>query len=112
MHNVNVLIKGKERCTLQVNPADAQRLGIDDAGYAIVRSRVGEVKSLVEITDEVMPGVVSLPHGWGYDEPGIEMYTAKTRPGVNSNRLTDDAAMDALSGNGVLNGIPVDIMAS
>ena len=59
-----------------------------------------------------MPGVVCLPHGWGYDEEGIEMHTAKTKPGVNSNRLTDDAALDDLSGNCTLNGIPVDVTAA
>ena len=59
-----------------------------------------------------MPGVVCLPHGWGYDEAGIEMSTAKTKPGVNSNALTDDAALDVLSGNCALNAIPVEVTAS
>ena len=111
MHNVDVLIKGKERCTLQVHPADADRLGLVDGSTAMVKSRVGKVMSPVEVTDEVRPGVVSLPHGWGYDEPGIEMHTAKTRPGVNSNALTDDSHLDDLSGNCVLNGIPVEVVA-
>lgn len=110
MHNVNVLIKGRERCTLQVNPVDAESLGVTDGGNAVIRSRVGEVSAPVEITDAVMAGVVSLPFGWGYDEPGIEMHTARTRPGVNSNVLTDDATYDLLSGNAVLNGIAVDVI--
>ncbi|MGH1493913.1 MAG: molybdopterin-dependent oxidoreductase [Acidimicrobiales bacterium] len=111
MHNLNVLIKGKTDCTLQVHPDDAGRLGLVDGGAAQVQSRVGKVSAAVEITDEVMPGVVCLPHGWGYDEAGIEMQTAKTKPGVNSNALTDDAALDALSGNCQLNGIPVEVTA-
>jgi len=112
MHNLNVLIKGKTDCTLQVHPDDASRLGLIDGGSAQVQSRVGMVVAPVEVTDEVMPGVVCLPHGWGYDEAGIEMYTAKTKPGVNSNALTDDAALDVLSGNCALNAIPVEVTAS
>jgi len=112
MHNLNVLIKGKTDCTLQVHPNDASRLGLSNGGEANVQSRVGKVTASVEITDQVMPGVVCLPHGWGYDEPGIEMNTAKTKPGVNSNALTDDTALDALSGNCALNGIPVEVTAA
>ncbi|MEM7095656.1 MAG: molybdopterin-dependent oxidoreductase [Actinomycetota bacterium] len=110
LHNVNVLIKGREQCTLQVNPLDAERLGLAPEGTAIVRSAVGQVTAPVEVTDAIMPGVVCLPHGWGYEEDGIEMNTARTRPGVNSNALTDDAPLDRLSGNAVLNGIPVEVV--
>jgi len=112
MHNVNVLIKGKDRCTLQMHPDDAARLGIVVDGNAVVRSRVGALTAPVQLTDDVMRGVVSLPHGWGYDEDGIEMHTAKTRPGVNSNALTDDTILDVLSGNCALNAIPVEITAA
>jgi len=100
----------REQCTLQVPPDDAASLGLAAEGQAIVRSRVGEVTAPVEVTDAVMPGVVCLPHGWGYEEDGIEMNTARTRPGVNSNALTDDAPLDLLSGNAVLNGIPVEVV--
>jgi len=109
MHNVEVLIKGKERCTLQVHPDDAATIGLAHGGRATVRSRVGEVTAPVEVTDEVMAGVVSLPFGWGHDTPGIEMRVARSRPGVNSNILADDAAIDELSGNAVLNAIPVRV---
>jgi len=111
MHNLNILIKGKTDCTLQVHPDDAERLGLTDGGSAQVQSRVGKVTAPVEVTDQVMKGVVCLPHGWGYDEDGIEMHTAKTKPGVNSNALTDDATLDALSGNCALNAIPVTVAA-
>ena len=70
MHNVEVLVKGKERCTLQVHPDDAARLGLVDGGQAEVASRVGTVEVPVEVTDAIRPGVVSLPHGWGHDAPG------------------------------------------
>ena len=112
MHNVRILTKGRTDCTLHVHPDDATRLGLLDGADAVITSRVGEVKAPVEITDEVMPGVVCLPHGWGYDEDGIEMHTAKTKPGVNANALTDDQALDLLSGNCALNGIPVAVAAA
>ena len=110
MHNVRVLVKGKERCLLQVHPADAERLGLSDGGRAAVRSRVGCVEAPVEVTDAVRPGVVSLPHGWGHDLPGTALAVAAERPGVNSNVLTDEAVLDPLSGTSALNAIPVEVV--
>ena len=107
MHNVNVLVKGKPRCTLQVHPDDAGRLGLGDE--AKVSSRIGTVVVPVEVTDAVMPGVVSLPHGWGHDLPGVQMHVARANAGVNSNLLADEDLFDPLSGNAVFNGIPVDV---
>ena len=109
MHNVNVLVKGKERCTLQVNPADASRVGVEDGGSAKVSSRVGTVVADVEVTDAVMSGVVSLPHGWGHDAPGAQLSIASQHAGVNFNLLADDELFDAISGNAVLNGVPVEV---
>jgi anaerobic selenocysteine-containing dehydrogenase len=109
MHNLEVLVKGKPRCTLLISPYDASRLGLSDGGQATVRSRVGQLTATVEVTDRMMPGVVSLPHGWGHDLPGVRQSVAQARPGVNSNLLTDETRLDPLSGNAVLNGIPVDI---
>jgi anaerobic selenocysteine-containing dehydrogenase len=109
MHNVNVLVKGAQRCTLQVHPDDADALGLADGGAARVTSRVGEVVAPVEVTDAIRPGVVSLPHGWGHDAPGAKMRVAAEHAGVNSNVLSDDRAMDPLSGTSVLNGIPVEV---
>ncbi|MFZ4719375.1 MAG: molybdopterin oxidoreductase family protein [Ilumatobacteraceae bacterium] len=110
MHNIEVLVKGKPRCTLQVHPDDAARLGVADGGVARVTSRVGSVDASVEVTDAVRPGVVSLPHGWGHGQPGTRLRVAAERAGVNSNVLTDHEALDPLSGTSVLNGIPVDIV--
>lgn len=112
MHNVPILLKGKTACTLQVHPDDAARLGLVDGGEARVASQVGELVAPVEVTDELAPGVVCLPHGWGYGEAGIEMNAAKNKPGVNSNSLTDDAVLDELSGNCALNAIPVTVTAA
>jgi anaerobic selenocysteine-containing dehydrogenase len=109
MHNIEVLVKGRPRCTLQVHPLDADRLGVVDGASARVTSRVGSVVAPVEVTDAIRPGVVSLPHGWGHDLPGTRLRVAAERAGVNSNVLADHAAMDPLSGTAVLNGIPVTV---
>ncbi|MBL8774373.1 MAG: molybdopterin oxidoreductase family protein [Acidimicrobiales bacterium] len=109
MHNVEVLVKGKDRCTLQVHPDDAARLGLTDGGPAEVASRVGKVVAPVEVTDEILAGVVSLPHGWGHDDPAVDMAVAAAHAGVNCNVLTDDGPLDPLSGNAVLNGVPVTV---
>lgn len=111
MHNLPALSGGRERCTLQVNPGDAARLGLTDGGAARVTSRVGSVEAPVEVTAAIMQGVVSLPHGWGHHLDGTRLRVAATHPGVNSNLLADEAALDPLSGNAVLNGIPVSVEA-
>ncbi|MGZ4683712.1 MAG: molybdopterin oxidoreductase family protein, partial [Acidimicrobiales bacterium] len=110
MHNVDVLVKGKERCTLQVHPDDAANLGLVDGGQAEVASRVGKLVAPVEVTEAIRPGVVSLPHGWGHSSAGARMDVAAAHPGVNSNILTDEDQIDPLSGNAVLNGIPVTVV--
>ena len=109
MHNVEVLVKGKARCTLHVNPLDAARWGLADGGSAHLAGRVGHLDVPVEVTDAVRAGVVSLPHGWGHDVEGVRMDVAGRHPGVNSNLVADDLLVDVLSGNAVLNGIPVTV---
>lgn len=111
MHNIEVLVKGKPRCTLHVHPLDADRLGLVDGGVAHVASRVGAVDATVEVTESIRPGVVSLPHGWGHGVEGTRLRVAAERAGVNSNVLADDEAIDPLSGTSVLNGIPVEVTA-
>ena len=111
MHNIEVLVKGAPRCTLQVHPDDAAQFGLTQGGHALVTSRVGSVEAIVEVTDAIRPGVVSLPHGWGHGVPGTRLRVAGERAGVNSNVLTDDEALDPLSGTSVLNGIPVTLAA-
>ena len=108
MHNLPALVKGKDRCTVQIHPDDAERLGLADGGHARVSSAAGELVVPVEVTDEIMPGVVSIPHGWGHDEPGNRMAVAVAQPGVNSNVLAP-VDVDVPSGNAVLNGIPVEV---
>jgi anaerobic selenocysteine-containing dehydrogenase len=109
MHNLPALVKGPDRCTLQISPADADRLGLADGGQARITSRVGSVAAPVEVTSDLMPGVVSLPHGWGHDVEEARLRIAKAHPGVNTNALTDDRAYDVASGTAVLFGTPVTV---
>ncbi|MDZ7700240.1 MAG: molybdopterin-dependent oxidoreductase [Deltaproteobacteria bacterium] len=109
MANIGSLVSGPPRCVLHVHPEDASRLGLEAGMTAEVKSRVGRVVVPVEITPDIRPGVVSLPHGWGHDLPGVKMKVAKAHGGLNSNVLSDDNRYDPLSNNAVLNGIPVKI---
>jgi anaerobic selenocysteine-containing dehydrogenase len=109
MHNLPMLVSGPAQCTLHVHPDDATRLELIDGERAELRSRTGTVRAIVEVTDAVMPGVVSLPHGWGHDVRGAELRVAAAHAGANSNVLADELLVDAVSGNAVLNGIPVEV---
>ncbi|GAP51654.1 molybdopterin oxidoreductase family protein [Streptomyces azureus] len=109
MHNVPALTGGSNRCTLHIHPEDAERLGVRDGAPVRVTGAGGEVTAPAEVTDEVRRGVVSLPHGWGHDRPGTRLSHAVTDPGVNVNQLLDGRLLDPLSGNAVLNAVPVEV---
>ncbi|GGY00496.1 molybdopterin oxidoreductase family protein [Streptomyces anandii] len=109
MHNVPALTGGSNRCTVHIHPDDAGRLGIADGAPVRVKGAGGEVTAPAEVTADVRPGVVSLPHGWGHDRPGTRLAHAATDPGVNVNQLLDGSLLDPLSGNAVLNGVPVEL---
>jgi anaerobic selenocysteine-containing dehydrogenase len=109
MHNVPALMKGDDPCTLLLHPDDATRLGLADGDRARISSSASSVEAPVQITRDIMSGVVSLPHGWGHDQPGTRMSVANARHGVNINRLMSNLAIDPLSGNAALNAIPVKI---
>jgi anaerobic selenocysteine-containing dehydrogenase len=109
MHNVPVLVKGRNRCTLQIHPRDARSCGVAHGALATVRSEQGAVEVEVEVTDLIMAGVVCLPHGWGHDKAGTRLSVARDRPGVNNNLLAPLQAVDVPSGNAALNGIPVTV---
>ncbi|XRQ06956.1 molybdopterin oxidoreductase family protein [Actinomadura welshii] len=109
LHNVPELVRGSNTCTLQLNPADADRLGVTAGGSVRVTSRTGTIEAIAEPTDTLMPGVVSLPHGWGHDRPGTRTQVAHQHAGVNVNAVTDEQEIDPLSGNAVFNGVPVSI---
>jgi anaerobic selenocysteine-containing dehydrogenase len=110
MHNFRRLTKGKARHQLMMNPEDAARLALKSGQRVRVSSRVGEVSVELDVSDAVMPGVVSLPHGWGHGRAGTRMRVADRTPGVCVNDLTDDQDVDKLSGNAVLNGVPVTVV--
>jgi anaerobic selenocysteine-containing dehydrogenase len=109
MHNLPMLVSGPERCTAWVHPDDAARLGLADGEPVLVSSRAGAVEVPVAITEDVMPGVVSIPHGWGHGGRGVQLQVAGDHAGVNSNLLADENLIDPISGNAVLNGIPVEL---
>jgi len=110
MHNCPSLLKGPERCTLLMHPEDAVRLGLQRGARASVQSRVGEVVLPVEITSDVMPGVVSMPHGFGHSRAGTRMKNAHERPGVSMNDITDDEQTEGMMGNAVLTAVPVAVV--
>ncbi|MFA1541557.1 molybdopterin dinucleotide binding domain-containing protein [Actinomadura monticuli] len=109
LHNVPELVRGSNTCTLQLNPADAERLGVTAGDTIRVTSRAGTLDAVTDPTDTVMPGVVSLPHGWGHDRPGTRTAVAHEHAGVNVNAVTDEQEIDPLSGNAVFNGVPVTL---
>lgn len=105
LHNVATLVSGTNKCTLQIHPADVDRLGLGE--QAVVSSAVGTVTVPLEPTEAIMPGVVSLPHGWGHG--ASPQAVAQAHAGVNANALTDDSVVDVPSGNAVFNGVPVTV---
>jgi anaerobic selenocysteine-containing dehydrogenase len=110
MHNLPALAGGTNRCTLQIHPDDAARLGL--GATAIVKGPGGELCAPVEVTNAIRPGVVCLPHGWGHDRAGTRLGVASRQPGVNVNQLNDGTLLDPLSNTAVLNGIPVEVAAA
>jgi anaerobic selenocysteine-containing dehydrogenase len=109
MHNVPSLVTGKDRCTLLIHPEDAARAGVADGARAVVRSKAGELVAPVEVSDEMMPGVVCLPHGWGHDKPDTKLSVASRHAGVCNNVLAPGDLVDVPSGNAAVNGIPVEV---
>ena len=111
MHNLPTLAKGPFRCTALVHPQDAARWGLQHGGQArIARAADQSIEVQVEVSDEMMPGVISLPHGWGHALPGARLAVAAERPGANLNAVLDDSLRDPLSGNAVLGGTAVRVM--
>ena len=109
MHNLPALVKGRDRSTLLVHPDDAARHGLADGQRVRLTTSAGSVEAVAEISDELVPGVVSLPHGWGHDRPGTRTSVASSRPGANTNVLIPPTALDEPSGNAAVNGVPVTV---
>jgi anaerobic selenocysteine-containing dehydrogenase len=111
MHNLPTLAKGPFRCTALVHPIDAERLNVKDGTLAHIANGPRSIQAQVQISAEMMPGVVSLPHGWGHNLPGAQLKLAAERPGANLNALLDDQLRDPLSGNAVLGGVAITMQA-
>jgi len=109
MHNVPSLVSGRDRCTLLIHPDDAAASGVEDGKSACVRSEAGRLVVPVEVSDEMMRGVVCLPHGWGHDKEGARLSVAREHAGVCNNVLAPGGFVDVPSGNAAVNGIPVEV---
>jgi anaerobic selenocysteine-containing dehydrogenase len=111
LHNSRRLMKGRDRCTALVHPDDAAARGLDDGDLVRVTSRVGSIELPAEISDEILPGVVSIPHGFGHGRPGVGWTFAATKPGVSVNDITDPGVVDRLTGTAAFNAVPVRVEA-
>jgi len=112
MHNYHRLVKGKPRHQLHMHPDDLASRQLADGQRVRVSSRIGMIEVEVVASLDMMPGVVSLPHGWGHGRPGVQMAIASELPGASANDLTDERQLDELSGNAALNGVPVQVAAA
>ena len=112
MHNSHRLVKGKPRWQCLMHPDDLAELSIMDGQQVVISSVAGEVTTQVQASDDMMPGVISVPHGWGHKREGVQLSIASQQEGINMNDLTDDAQYDKLSGNAALNGVPVRVTAA
>ncbi|MCF5062537.1 molybdopterin-dependent oxidoreductase [Pseudomonas syringae] len=112
MHNYHRLVKGKPRHQLLMHPDDLSHRQLSDGQRVRVSSRIGMIEVEVVASLDMMPGVVSLPHGWGHGRPGVQMAIASGQPGASANDLTDERQLDELSGNAALNGVPVQVAAA
>ena len=110
MHNSAKLMKGKNRCTLLINPADSESLGLKENEIAVIKSRVGQVEIPIEISSDIMSGVVSIPHGYGHHRIGTKQEIAKQYAGVSINDLSDEKVIDKLTGNSAFSAVRVEIM--
>ena len=111
MHNVPALMRGRDRCTVLLHPDDASAHGLVDGARCEVSSAAGAVEATVEVSDEIRRGVVSLPHGWGHEGPGLQLSVASQHPGANLNTLTGPGGLDVPSGTAAFSGVPVALRA-
>ena len=109
LHHSQRLVKGPPTCTLFVNPQDAKNRKLKEGDMACITSAVGSIEVPVVITDNVMPGVICLPHAWGHTRKGTRQRVANAHPGASLNDITDHNVMDELTGNAVVHGVPVKL---
>jgi anaerobic selenocysteine-containing dehydrogenase len=109
LHNSERMVNGKPRCTMLMHPDDAAHRELKSGQKVLVQSKAGSIEIPVEISDEIMPGTVSIPHGWGHNREGIQLSVAEQHAGQSINDLTDNMAIDALCGTAAFSGIPVTV---
>jgi len=109
MHNLGRLMRGRDRCTMLIHPKDAETLSINEGQMVQVSSEVTSVQIAAEITEDIMPGSISIPHGWGHHRSGTKMAIAEAHAGVSFNDLADDTLLDTVSGVSIINAIPVSL---
>jgi anaerobic selenocysteine-containing dehydrogenase len=109
MHNSERLVSGRHRCVLLIHPEDAAQRGLAEGARVTLKSRAGEIEVPIQVSDEIMPGVVSLPHGWGHGRPGTRLGVAAAHPGASVNDVTDESFIDPVSGAAALSGVPVTV---
>ncbi len=112
LHNIETMVKGRDRCTVLMHPDDAASRTLVHGQPVTVRSRIGSIVVPVEVSDEIRAGTVAIPHGWGHDEKGVGWFTAAAHPGANVNLLHDPAVTDTFTGNAAVNATMVNVAAS
>jgi anaerobic selenocysteine-containing dehydrogenase len=110
LHNIPKLVSGRDRCTLLIHPDDAAERALEDGGTAAISSCSGTIRIPVEVSNEMMRGVVCLPHGWGHGKPGTRLAVAAQNAGVCNNAIAPGDFVDEISGNAAVNGIPVEVV--
>ncbi len=111
LHNSPRLMKGADRCTALLHPDDAASRGLADGDRVRLTSRVGSIEVPLEVSDEMRPGVVSVPHGFGHHRDGVGWRRAAAKAGASVNDITDPAIVDRLTGNAAFNATPVRVDA-
>jgi len=109
MHNLERMVKGPNTCTAIIHPTDAEELNVADGDILQITSEVTTVRIEAEVSDEIMKGTISIPHGWGHHRDGIKMKVASAHAGVSFNDLADEKVTDRLSGASVINAIPIAV---
>ncbi len=112
MHNSQRLMKGPDRCTAILHPTDAGSRGLADGDRVRVVSRVGAIELPLQISDEIRPGVISIPHGFGHGRRGVGWSVAAAHAGASVNDITDPAVVDRVTGNAAMNAVPVRVEAT
>jgi anaerobic selenocysteine-containing dehydrogenase len=105
-------VKGKPRHQLLMNPSDLRSRDLSDGQLVEISSAAGSISVEVASSNDMMPGVVSLPHGFGHGRPGAHLSVANQVAGVSVNDITDSDLTDPIAGTAALNGVPVKVVAA